>query len=397
MHKLPKMILLSCVVGLILISAGACSLLYVNRLGPATPTSGIATVNQVWDIIHSDYVDRSRLDDTKLGDAAIKGIVTELNDPHSAYMDPTTFKEFSSGLTGNFEGIGASIAERDGQIVVVNPLPGSPAQKAGIQSGDVILNINGVSTQGITAEQAVAKVRGPAGTTVTLTLQHADQSASFDITITREAISLPSVNLVMKDRIAYIQIVEFSDTTDGQLGAALDSLTQQKSTGIILDIRDNPGGSVDAVVAIASRFIQSGVILYVVDNDGKQTAMEVNHTGTTTELPLVVLVNQNSASASEVLTGALKDTGRAVIAGAVTFGKGSVNNLYELNDGSALYLTTGRWLTPKGTLIEGKGITPDYQIDVQGDAAITWAIDYLNMQPAPSPMMRQPVSEVMAG
>jgi carboxyl-terminal processing protease len=191
--------------------------------------------------------------------------------------------------------------------------------------------------------------------------------------------------------------VEFSDTTDGQLGAALDSLTQQKSTGIILDIRDNPGGSVDAVVAIASRFIQSGVILYVVDNDGKQTAMEVNHTGTTTELPLVVLVNQNSASASEVLTGALKDTGRAVIAGAVTFGKGSVNNLYELNDGSALYLTTGRWLTPKGTLIEGKGITPDYQIDVQGDAAITWAIDYLNMQPAPSPMMRQPVSEVMAG
>jgi carboxyl-terminal processing protease len=398
MRKSWKLALLSLLISVIVLSSTACSLIYLNPLTPATQSAGITTVKQVWDYIQTDYVDPSRLDNERLSQAAIEGMLAELDDPHSAYMDAASYQQFMESLQGNFEGIGATINQVEGRIVIVSPLPGSPAEKAGLRAGDTILAVDGVTTDGLTAEEAVVRVRGAAGTTVTLTIRHAGEAISQDIAIVRAAVDLPTVGLVIKENIAWIQITGFSDNTDDELGNVLDRLTEQGATGIILDLRDNPGGSVDAVVKVASRFIESGVILYQVDKQGQRQATEVNHSGSTTDLPMVVLVNENSASAAEVLTGALQDTERAVIAGTITFGKGSVNNLYQLNDGSALYLTVMRWLTPNGTLIEGKGITPDYTIDVQGEAPVNWAIDYLLTRAAPSPMMRQPVpAALLAG
>jgi len=390
MRKSGKFALLSLLVSVIVLSSAACGLVNLNPLTPAQQDPGITTVNQVWDYIQADYVDPGRLDNEKMSRAAIEGMLAELDDPHSTYMDAASYQQFMESLKGNFEGIGATINQVEGRIMIVSPLPGSPAEQAGLRAGDTILAVDGVTTEGLTAEEAVARVRGAAGTPVTLTVQHAGETESQDITIVRAAVNLPTVGLVIKENIAWIQIAGFSDNTDGELGDALESLTEQGATGIVLDLRDNPGGSVDAVAKVASRFMNSGVIFYIVDNQGNREAREVERSGSATGLPLVVLVNGNSASAAEVLAGALQDTERAVIAGSVTYGKGSMNNLYQLNDGSALYLTAMRWLTPNGTLIEGVGITPDYLIDVQGEAPVNWAVDYLLNGQAPSPMMRQP-------
>jgi carboxyl-terminal processing protease len=225
--------------------------------------------------------------------------------------------------------------------------------------------------------EAVVIIRGPQGKPVRLLVLHQDETEPVEIEIIRAEIELPSVRYEMREDIAYINISHFSELTNGQLSSALESITNEAATGIIIDLRSNPGGLLQGVIDVAGYFLTEGVVVDVVDNKGGHTTATVTRKEVTTDLPVVILVDSFSASGSEVLAGALQDHGRAVIAGTTTFGKGSVNILRQLKDGSGLYITTARWLTPQGRLIEGEGISPDYELELEGEDAIQWAIAYL--------------------
>jgi carboxyl-terminal processing protease len=294
-------------------------------------------------------------------------------------MDAETYRLSLSGIEGKFEGIGAQVtSSEDGQLTIIAPIPDSPADKAGIRAGDVILEVDGEPTSEMSLAEAVLKVRGTLGTPVTLLVLHEGETEPVEIEIVRAEINLPSVRFEMMDDIAYINITYFSDRTSAELYPPMASIAQETVSGIILDLRSNPGGLLDAVVDVASYFLEKDSVIIVVDNKGERTTFTVESEGPiTTNLPLVVLVDSYSASGSEVLAGALRDNGRAVIAGTTTYGKGSVNAMFQLSDGSAIYLTTARWLTPNGDLIEGKGLQPDYELNLEEQDAIEWAIEYL--------------------
>ncbi|MFC1977474.1 S41 family peptidase [Chloroflexota bacterium] len=338
---------------------------------------GLGVVEEVWDVIFRDYVDQDRVDAGALREAAIKGMVKELDDPYTSYLSAQAYQMSSSGLQGKFEGIGAYVGVKNEQIVIIAPIFDSPAAKAGIRAGDIILGVDGRSAVEMSLEEAVLHIRGPRGTPVRLLVLHEGETEPEEIEIFRAEIKLSSVNFEMKGDIAYVNINHFTERTDGELSPVLESITEEGATGIILDLRSNPGGLVEAVVDVASHFLREGIVLSVLDNQGKQTSLSVRHGGLTTDLPLVVLTDNYSASGSEVLAGALQDYDRATIAGATTYGKGSVNTLHRLSDGSGLYITIARWLTPNGRLIEGEGISPDYELELVEEDAIQWAMDYL--------------------
>ncbi len=335
-------------------------------------------VEEAWNILSQDYVDRDQLDVNKLTQGAVRGMVEALDDPYTAYLDTTAYELWVRNLEGKFEGIGAYVESKNEQITIVAPIPDSPAEEAGIRTGDVILEIDGQSTEGMSLIEAVLNIRGPKGTPVTLGILHQGETEPVVVTIVRAEIEVLSVHFEMKEDIAYIQITHFSERTAQELESALEVLIPQ-ATGIILDLRSNGGGLLDTVIDVAGFFLHEGVVLEVVDNQGEHTVYSVKSNPLTTDLPMVVLVDGYSASGSEVLSGALQDYGRATIAGARTFGKGSVNILRRLQDGSAIYITTARWLTPNGRLIEGEGLEPDYTLAEDIDA-IQWAIDFIKSQ-----------------
>ncbi len=346
--------------------------------GLATPSGDdFGSIEQAWNIILNDYVDQSKIDTSELSQAAIRAMLEVLDDPYSAYLDTETYQFNLSDMEGKFEGIGAEVTIRDGQLTVITPFPDSPAAVAGIQPGDVILEIDGLSTSDMDLVEAVLKVRGPKGTSVLLLVLHQGETEPVEIEVIRGEIALTSVRFEMMGDIAYININQFTGGTNEELGQILESLASQAASGIVLDLRNNPGGLLEAVVDVISRFLEEGVVVIIQDNKGNQEVISVSRQEPTTNLPMVVLVNGFSASGSEVLAGALKDHGRATIAGSITFGKGSVNFLSQLEDGSGLYITGARWLTPDGNLIEGEGIVPDVELELTGDDAVQWAIDYL--------------------
>ncbi len=353
----------------------SCSLLPVRTSSTRSP---LIPVEEAWGIISRDYVDQSKVDSTKLGRAAVKGMVDELNDPYTTYLDPDAYKLTITNQQGQFGGIGATVDARSNQIIIVAPIPGTPAEKAGIRPGDAILAVNGKSTEGLSVEEVVLLIRGPQGTSVTITVRHEGAASPIDLTITRAQIDVPSVSYEMKGNTAYFRIHFFSERTDEEMSPLIANLAKSGAKGIILDVRSNPGGPVDTVVNIASHFLSSGVVLYIDDNKGNEDTYNVKPATSRTNLPIVMLTDNYSASGSEVLAGALQDYGRAVVIGTKTFGKGSADRWYQLSDGSALYLTTSRWLTPKRRLIEGKGLDPDIPSALKGDELLNWAIDYLN-------------------
>ena len=362
---------------LLLMAFGAGCLI---NLGPA-PSGGLDVnlIEQAWNIINRNYVEPAKIDQTKLSQGAVNGVVQALEDPYSYYLSPEDNKLTQGNFQSSFGGIGATISmNKDRQPVVVGTIENSPSANAGIKNGDIILAVNDKSTEGLAVDQVVMQVRGPIGTTVKLTVLHEGQSAPVDIEIVRAEINPTTVSYRMEGDIAYIKLINFYERTNAELETALQTLDVKNARGIILDLRDNLGGYVNVMVDIASHFIKEGVIITLRDNQGKTTSQSVNPNGTFTGLPMVVLVNQYSASASEVLSGALQDYHRATIAGTVTYGKGSYDSFYDLSDGSAIYLTIGRWLTPSGREIEGKGITPDQVLSQTGDAAIQWAVDFLH-------------------
>jgi carboxyl-terminal processing protease len=333
-------------------------------------------LSEAWQALNEQYVDKTKLDPKKLSEGAVRGMMQSL-DQFSSYADPDTHKYEMSNFEGKFEGIGAVIAMKDNLLTVVSPIADSPAEKAGIKPGDKILKIDGQVTSNLSLIEATFKIRGPKDTTVTLTVLHDGADEPVEIPIVRAEITEKSVSYEMRDGIAYIKITQFLQSTGGDLKAALTQAINDGAKGVVLDLRNNPGGLLTAAQDVASQFLAMGMVAKVVDDTGNESMVPVKKGGIATGLPLVVLVNNGSASASEIVAGALQDYGRAKIIGSQTFGKGSVQVIQELSDGSALHITAYKWLTPFGRPIDGVGLTPDTVSDLKDDALVDWAIQYL--------------------
>jgi len=317
----------------------------------------------VWDKIKEKYA-KQPINEMDMFYGAIQGMVFSLGDPYSLFLPPQAADEFAKSLTGEFEGIGAEIGVKKGQLTVVAPLPGSPAEQAGLRLGDKILAINEEDTYGMDVNTAVGKIRGEGGTEVVLKIGRGEDEIK-DIKIIRGKINVPSVLLEMKDNnFAYIRVMQFNEKTSRQLDEAISELSKNKNIqGIILDLRGNPGGYLDAAIDMASEWVKNGDII-VSERSGENKVKHTYSTGPSRlgKFKTVVLVNGGSASASEIVAGALRDNNLATIVGEQTYGKGSVQDFEVFDDGSALKLTVSEWLTPQGININEAGIAPDVEV-----------------------------------
>ncbi len=332
---------------------------------PSEVPEDLRAIWDVWAILTRDHVNRSELDPEVFTEAAIRGMLDALGDPHTNYVRPEAFEIESGDLQGKFEGIGANVSMRlDGKLQIVAPIKGSPAEAAGLRPADVILEVDGVSIVDLSLLEAVARIRGPRGTTVDLLVLHLGALDPVNILVVRDEIPLESVLLRSEpgDRIAHIRITSFYADTAQNLAASIREAIDAGAEALILDVRDNPGGLLQSVVDVTSQFLDDGLVLYEVDGAGSRTNWNVRNTGDTIDVPLVVLTNEFSASASEILAGALQDYERATVVGATTYGKGSVNVLRRLSNDGGLYVTFARWFTPLGRPIEGEGVSPDFEV-----------------------------------
>lgn len=315
---------------------------------------------EVWDLLTRQHIDWDRLDGKALSDGAIRGMLQALDDPYAAYLTPDQFSVESQDIQGFFEGIGAEVGIRDGRITIIAPMPDAPAEKAGIRPGDIILEIEGESTQNLSLMEAVGRIRGEKGTPIELLILHLDSSEPQLIKIVRGVIPLESVRLIMQvGRIGHLRISTFTGTTNDELLKALERFERSQGAGLIVDLRNNPGGLLSSVIDVTSQFLEDGLVLYQIDAQDNRRDWQVKKGGKAKDIPMVVLVNEFSASASEVFTGAIMDHNRATVVGTLTFGKGSVNHLFRLSDLSGVNFTIAEWFTPEGALIEGEGLTPD--------------------------------------
>jgi carboxyl-terminal processing protease len=339
-------------------------------------------LDDIYKVLKERYIEPERLDPELLRTGAINGLLNAVGDTHQVYLTKTQAEFESDSLAGQFEGIGCTVDQKGGEIIIVRPFEGSPAKNAGLRPGDAILAINGESTKGFTIRDAQRRIRGPAGTDVKLQVRHTDGKIE-ELTITRATIELPSViadkpqdaqGNVVED-IAYVRIEQFTQRTPDELRRYLESIQGKGYKGLIIDLRNNPGGLVRSLMGVAEQFLRGQTILIEQHRNGVEEALKTGGRGIALDIPLVVLVNHNSASASEVLSGALRDHKRATIVGETTLGKGTVNQFYDLRDGGKLYVTIARWLTPKRDLIEGKGVRPDLEVQVADNEN---PLDYYN-------------------
>lgn len=315
--------------------------------------------------IRKNYVEEVKTKDLIQG--AIKGMVSSL-DPHSGYLTPEAFKELQVETKGEFGGIGIQIGIKDNMLTVIAPIEDTPAYRAGIKAGDRIIKINNESTKNMSIHDAVAKMRGKKGTTLVITILREGMKEAKDFTIVRDIIKIKSVKAKMlQDNIGYIKLTQFQEASAEDLRKALDKLKKEGMKSLILDLRNDPGGLLNSAVEVVEHFLPpKRLVVYIKGRKGEKTEYFTNlENPGYTDIPMVVLVNQGSASASEIVAGALKDWNRAVIVGVQTFGKGSVQSLIPLSDGSGLRLTTAKYYTPKGTSIQGVGITPDIIVKLE--------------------------------
>ncbi|HVX29229.1 MAG TPA: S41 family peptidase [Nitrolancea sp.] len=332
-----------------------------------TNVPGFEIFWQAWDLVRKNYVDQKAIDDKTLTYGAIQGMINALGDSgHSRFLTPEDLRDEQQSLSGQLEGIGAEVSMRDGQAVIVAPIAGSPAQKAGVMAGDVILKVDGNDVSGKSLDDIVNIIRGPAGTSVTITVIHEGQTAQTDITIVRAKINVPSVTWAMLPgtTTAHILVSQFASNATAGLVSAINDAKDKGATSIVLDLRNNPGGLLDEAIGVTSQFVKQGNVLLVQDAQGKRTPVTVRSGGNGLDIPMVVLVNNGTASAAEIVAGALQDHQRAKVIGVTTFGTGTVLSTYHLSDGSAILLGTEQWLTPDGRQIWHNGIKPDIDVEL---------------------------------
>lgn len=309
-------------------------------------------------IVKKNYVEDAKTKDLIYG--AMKGMISVL-DPHSAFMTPEQYKEMQVDTKGEFGGLGIQIGIKEGMLTVIAPIEDTPAYRAGIKAGDKIIKINNEFTKDMSLHDAVSKMRGAPSTPVKITILREGWKETKDFTIIREIIKIKSVkSKIMEDGIGYIKINQFQEQTASDLSNTLEDFKQKNIYSLILDLRNNPGGLLNSAVDVTSQFIPEGrLVVFIKDKKGQKIEYRSKESKPLIDIPMVVIVNQGSASASEIVAGALKDWNRALVIGTTTFGKGSVQSVIPLSDGSALRLTTALYYTPKGTSIQAAGITPD--------------------------------------
>lgn len=365
-------------------------------------TSLFAPFWEAWQIVHDQYIDQP-VDDTTLMRGAIRGMVDSLGDPHTLYMDPLEYSENNTSLSGNYGGIGAYVKTDGAFLTIDKPMPDSPAERAGLLAGDEVIAVDGKDVTGIDPSVVLDSVKGTAGTIVKLTIHRPDPESTFVVEITREVIKNPTTyskilkqedlpkgtDIVLDQNIAYISLSSFGENTAVDLKSALTDLLAQDPKGLILDLRYNGGGYLNTAVDVVSEFINSGVVVYEEDSSGNLTTFNASAGGVATEIPLVILVNEYSASASEITAGAIQDHDRGELVGTTTYGKGSVQYWIPLNnDQGAVSVTVARWLTPNKRQINNIGLTPDYVVEItdkdinnKNDPQLLKAVELLLQKP----------------
>lgn len=375
---------------------------FINRLPAigATPSAstGVTNTGKLNTALIENVVDRLRNQwygefpsDTVLTDGAIRGMVSALGDQYTAYVEPKFAKLMEDDITGTFEGIGATLNKKSNAISIVRTFENSPARKGGVLPGDIIEAVNGTKVGELSTTEVAALVRGPRGTNVTLTLRRADLAKPFDLVLTRDKINIPVVtNKLIDDpsgsgrKVAYASLYDFSGQSAKQLNDVIEAMLKEKPVGLVLDLRNNGGGLLDQATRIGDMFLKDGVYIIQRDNKGKEETRKTGNSGIAQDIPLVVLVNNASASASEVFAGAIQDYKRGILIGETTFGKGSVQLPQSLSNGGQLRITIQRWYTPLNRTIQGVGITPDYVVartlqdeQAERDPQLDAAVNYL--------------------
>lgn len=350
---------------------------YISReLPKSKQTLDFSLFWQVWDKLYADYYAREKLDPEKLIYGAISGMVAATGDPYTIFLSPSDQRRNSEDLRGSFEGVGIQIGFKGTQLAVMAPLENSPAKEAGVQGGDFIIAIKDKNknidkgTAGMNLLEAVDAIRGPAGTKVTLTLLRNGVEKPFEVELTRKTIDVPSVivNYEKEDTIVHLKLTTFGGETQKEWEKAVNEIARKGTVKyIVFDLRNNTGGYLTGAVFIASEFLKDGVVVVEEDASGKQTKLEVDRKGKLTNLPVVVLVNKGSASASEIVAGALRDHKRTKLIGETTFGKGTIQGVEQLSGGAGLHITTAKWLTPNGTWVHDKGLEPDVNVEDKND------------------------------
>lgn len=363
--------------------------LYRGQMPASVNETTFAPFWEVWDLVHKRYFDQP-LDDVMLTSGAIDGMLATLDDPNTRYLTPQAEEADRASMEGEIQGIGAEVTNENGNIVIVAPIEGSPAAAAGLRPGDILRQANGVDLTGMDVSEAARLVRGPAGTTVHLVIER--NGESFEIDIVRDVIKLASVRGEMLStadghNLAYVRINRFAFPTAEELTTLLEELMPQNPSGLILDLRLNPGGSLETVVQVADQFLPAGIVLTERFGDGRETVYRSEEEGLAQDVPMVVLIDEGSASASEVLAGAIQDRGRGVLIGVTSFGKGTVQSVHTLSNGGGLRITVARWLTPGNRWVHEEGLTPDYIVprsetdETGNDPQLQAAIDFLQGKP----------------
>ena len=354
-----------------------------NREVPKNVSLEFKLFWDTWDLLEKNYIDKKALDPQKMFYGAISGMVSAIGDPYTVFLPPEQQKTTKEELNGSFEGVGIqlgfnedkpSMGTNEKRLVVVTPLEGTPAKRAGIKPKDLIVKIDDKDTLGMSLPEAVNLIRGPKGSQVTLTIFREGESDTKNYTLTREVVVVKSVELKVNDtknskKVAVIKLSRFGERTRDEWRTVVDQIIAQNPDGLILDVRNNPGGFLEGAVFISSEFLEDGDVVLQENNKGERTQFKVNREGKLTKLPILVLINKGSASASEIVAGALQDRKRAMLIGEKSFGKGTIQEAQDLSSGTGIHITVAKWLTPSGKWVnETGGLEPDVKIDMDKDS-----------------------------
>ncbi|MBI4235648.1 S41 family peptidase [Candidatus Peregrinibacteria bacterium] len=347
----------------------------VNDVSPVT-SADLQDVNldlfwMIWKMLDEQHVDSANVKDDAKVYGAIRGLVDSYGDPYTSFMDPSESKEFTDSIEGKLEGIGAELIKEDGNLVIVTPLKNSPAEKAGLKAQDIILKVEKEYTADMSMFEAIMKIRGEKGTTVNLTVARKGMDKPFEVSIVRDSIDIDSVTMEkLEGGIVYLSVNQFNDKTNDQFGKAVSELILDEPKGLIVDLRFNGGGYLDIAVELLSYLLPSKTpVVLIRDKNGEEVKKLANGNPKLLNVPLVVLVNEGSASASEIVAGAIADQKRGVIMGTVTFGKGTVQEVADFADGSSIRFTIAKWFTPNGKSVDKVGLTPDILVEVSDEDA----------------------------